>query len=337
MEATRAARLWARRTWRSDLLMPLALLFGALSAARRLTYRLRLAQPRSLRAPTIVVGNIAVGGTGKTPLVIAIVLRLIDAGFHPGVISRGYGGDYAKRGVPWTEVLYDDASIFGDETVLIRQRTRVPCAVGVERYVAGEQLLAAHPEIDVIVCDDGLQHYGLRRDFEVVVIDSRGLGNGRLLPAGPLREFPRRASRANAVVLNGSETQLPKGVRARAVFHMRLVPGKAWRLIDRTQTRALETFRSGTIAAIAGIGHPERFFATLADAGIECERVALADHFVFDEDFFRGESADTLLITEKDAVKCSNLADPRIWVVPVTAEFDPGLETLLLEKIRAYR
>jgi tetraacyldisaccharide 4'-kinase len=337
MEAARAAQLWARRNWRSDLLLPIAFLFGALAGARRLLYRLRLIEGRALRAPTIVIGNIAVGGTGKTPLVIAIVERLRDAGFRPGVISRGYGGDYARRGVPWTEVFYDDPSIFGDETVLIRQRTRVPCAVGLERYVAGEQLLAAHPEVDVIVCDDGLQHYGLKRDFEVVVFDRRGVGNGRLLPAGPLREYPRRAGRANAIVLNGNDTVLPAGVKGRAVFHMRLVAGPVWRLIDRNQTRPLATFQGDDVTAIAGIGHPDRFFSMLSEAGITAEEVPLPDHFVFGSAFFAGESASTLLITEKDAVKCVGLADPRIWVVPVDAEFDDGLEALILEKIRAYR
>jgi tetraacyldisaccharide 4'-kinase len=145
------------------------------------------------------------------------------------------------------------------------------------------------------------------------------------------------SSRANAIVLNGAGSALPEGVTGRAVFHMHLSPSSAWRLIDRKQTRALSEFRSASVTAIAGIGHPERFFAMLADAGLNTERVALPDHFVFGDGFFEGEPGDTILITEKDAVKCIGMADPRVWVVPIDAEFDPGLEALILEKIRAYR
>jgi tetraacyldisaccharide 4'-kinase len=341
MTAVRAQRIWAARSWQSDLLLPVSWLFGLLAALRRFCYRRGLAIATRLRVPVIVVGNIVVGGTGKTPLAIALVKALQHAGYHPGVISRGYGGAISRAPSAWSMVESDDAIAFGDEIVLIRAATGVPCAIGAARSRAGEGLLQRHPEVDVIVADDGLQHYPLARDIELAVFDERGLGNARLLPSGPLREPASRLARVNAVVFNDTSAELqpawlPVGV---ASFSMQLREGKAWQLIDpkrRVEIQALsEQLGTKNVQALAGIGHPERFFAMLEGAGLQFQKTALSDHFKFPDGYFASLSAELILITEKDAVKCLQVADPRVWVVPVTAELDAALIQLVLEKLVA--
>ena len=338
MTGGRAQRLWAARTWQSDLLLPIAWLFGMLAALRRLLYQLGLARPERLAVPVIVVGNIVVGGTGKTPLLIALVKALQSAGYHPGVISRGYRGT-VSRGHRNSMVEAGDVAAFGDEIVLIRKLTGVPCAVGALRSTAGHALLQRHPEVDVILSDDGLQHYQLARDIDLAVFDRRGIGNGRLLPAGPLREPTSRLERVDAVVMNGPDTVsrpvwLSHGV---PVFQMQLHSGRPWRLTDPAESVELNQLKGQKLHALAGIGHPERFFAMLEGAGLRIDKTPLSDHFEFPEGYFSGIAAEGILITEKDAVKCMLVADPRIWVVPVAAELDAALIQLLLEKLVAPR
>ena len=290
--------------------------------------------------PVIVVGNITVGGSGKTPLVIALVEALRREGYAPGVVSRGYGGTAArsKSAVERVdETLEDAADRFGDESVLIRHRTSVPVFVGRRRVQAARALIAAHPEVDVLIADDGLQHHALARNFEIAVFDARGAGNGRLLPAGPLREPLDRLLDIDAIVLNGEDAVLPAlpagAAPARSPYRMTLVPDDAYRVNNPSETRALELFRGRRLTAAAGIGNPQRFFALLHRAGLKFHRMPLDDHHRYRDNPFVSRYAEVVLMTEKDAVKCKRFDESRMWAVPVTAEVDPALVAALLEHI----
>lgn len=323
-------RAWLRRGWLACLLWPLSLLFGAVALTRRTLYRSGLKQATRLDVPVVVVGNVFVGGTGKTPLAIWLVQALRRAGYTPGVISRGYGSAQAEAR-PVTSG--SKASEVGDEPLLIAERTGCPVMVGRSRVAVGQALLKAHPEVDVIVSDDGLQHYALVRDVEIVLSDTRGNGNGWLLPAGPLRE-PASRRRDFTVCNVGAAGKAPAGA-----FAMQLETDQVELLKDRACRQPLASLSAAEgIAAVAGIGNPARFFATLEQAGLNFERVALPDHYDFAHNPFAAMAAAVILITEKDAVKCRAIKaiknDPRIWVVPVTARIDGALAEHIVEKLR---
>ncbi|TWC66434.1 tetraacyldisaccharide 4'-kinase [Herbaspirillum sp. SJZ099] len=328
-------RAWQSRGPLACLLWPLSLLFGALAALRRALFALGLKRVERLPVPVIVVGNVFVGGTGKTPFAIWLIEALRAAGYTPGVVSRGYGAGGAGA---VAQVLAGSAAAqVGDEPLLIVQRTGVPLVVGRRRAAAGRALLAAHPEVDVLVSDDGLQHYALARDIEIVLSDARGAGNGWLLPAGPLREPASR--RRDFSVAN-----LPAGSAAPAgSYAMRLEAGEAVQLAAPSVRRPLADIGAGgahtvRIAAVAGIGNPGRFFATLRGAGLAFAEHPLPDHYDFSANPFAGLQADVILVTEKDAVKCRAIEaiqnDPRIWVVPVSARIDGALAEHIVEKLR---
>lgn len=306
----------------APLALPLALAFGALAALRRHLYRTGRLRTETLPVPVVVVGNIAVGGTGKTPLVMALVEAARAHGRTPGVVSRGYGGS-AGQGGPAQVVDSDEAARWGDEVVLMRRRTGVPVAVARDRVAAGRALLAVHPEVDLVIADDGLQHYRLARDCEIAVLDPRGVGNGRLLPAGILREPASRLESVDVIVTHGAPASAWPAAVPR--FGMRLETGEVYALADPTRTRPLEALRGTRILGAAGIGVPERFFAGLRAAGLDLATLPLPDHFDFRVNPFVERSEPGILITEKDAVKCDPGMDARIWVVPVRAVLDPGL------------
>jgi tetraacyldisaccharide 4'-kinase len=321
---------WLQRQWYGEAQPPWGLRalssgFGAAVALRRNYYRLHERQP-ALGAPVIVVGNLSVGGTGKTPLVIALVALLRERGWSPGVISRGYGGSArAPR-----EVRCDsDPAEVGDEPLLIRQRADCPVFVSPKRLEAARALIEAGA--DVVVSDDGLQHYALPRDVEIAVVDgARRFGNGRLLPAGPLREPVERLASVDFVICNGGEPEPGE-------LSMALEGDTAVHLADG-EWRPLTDLAGRKIVAMAGIGNPDRFFSHLEAAGLNFEPVAWPDHHVYSADDFRSVPVDTpVLMTEKDAVKCRRLGDPRIWYIPVTARLDPAFAPRLLtilERIR---
>jgi len=327
-------RAWLRRGPLACALWPLSLLFRVLAAFRGLLFRVGVLQSGRLPVPVVVVGNIFIGGTGKTPLTIWLAEALLAAGMRPGVISRGHGGEgEAPRAV----TLDADAAQVGDEPLLIARRTGVPVFVGRKRAEAGRALLAAHPEVNVLITDDGLQHYALARDVEIVLFDGRGVGNGWLLPAGPLREPPSR--RRDFTVVNAPEIT---PALARAVggqpFRMALAGDTAEQLIDAGNQLPLTALAGQRILAAAGIGNPGRFFAMLRGAGLSFQEMALPDHHDFRDDPFANVDADVILITEKDAVKCGQLEnlkhDPRLWVVPVSARIDAALAQQIVEKCR---
>lgn len=322
---------WQRRGPVAWMLWPLSWIFGAIAAVRRASFQWGWRAVESAGVPVIVVGNVTVGGTGKTPTVIALVAALREAGLTPGVISRGYGGT-ARIDTPLSVGAAADPRQVGDEPALIARRAGVPVFVCPDRVAAARALRAAHPKVDVIVSDDGLQHYRLARDVEIVVFDQRLGGNGFLLPAGPLRESMHR--HRDATLINDPFARtLPPWPNTTA---LRLVPDAAWRIDAPQERRPLAAFAAPTqrVLAAAGIGAPERFFAMLRDYGIRPRTRPLADHQRFDTNPFEGEDADTILVTEKDAVKCAGWHDARLWAVPVQGVLDPRLIALVVEKVR---
>ena len=307
---------WLTRIWYTGseapwYLRPLAVLFGWIARLRR---RRQQAQALALRpaAPVIVVGNIAVGGTGKTPFVIWLVERLRQWGWQPGVVSRGYGGTATSW--PRQVTANSDPAVVGDEPVLIATRARCPVVVGPDRVAAVQQLLAGS-DVDVVVSDDGLQHYRLWRDLEIVVVDAtRGLGNGQLLPAGPLREPASRLAEVGAVVANGAGWTTPAGRQ----IGMRLFALEARPLLDG-KARPIGEFAGQTVHAVAGIGNPARFFSMLSQQGIQLVMHPFPDHHPFTRADLEFGDALPVLMTEKDAVKCRAFAAANHWVVPVEA------------------
>ncbi|HEX6136660.1 MAG TPA: tetraacyldisaccharide 4'-kinase [Casimicrobiaceae bacterium] len=330
--AARLQRAWYSpdRTLVAVLLLPLAWLFGGIAAIRRAAYRAGVLRSARVRAPLVVVGNITVGGSGKTPLVRALVDALRQRGRRPGVVSRGHG-----RRTHDTRAVHaaDDARDVGDEPLLLAA-TGVPIWVGADRAAAARALLAAHADVDVVVADDGLQHYALGRDVEIAVIDAaRGLGNGLLLPAGPLREPPSRLASVDAVVWLTTGDAAPMPPCHAHQFAM-LYEALAWtNLTDPARGFDSALLADPATVAIAGIAHPERFFEQLRADGFRGVARAFPDHhrYTAEDVAFRGAAA--ILMTEKDAVKCRAFADARMWMLPVRARADPALIDFVLERI----
>ena len=279
--------------------------------------------------PVVVVGNLYLGGTGKTPLTVELVRALRDRGWHPGIVSRGYG---AHDSAPRLVLPADDARHVGDEPLLIVRSAAAPVAIGKQRIAAAQLLRQAHPECDVIVADDGLQHLPLARDMEIALLNHRGLGNGWLLPAGPLREPPRRLNQVDAIVLNGDVPPVaatpPRYLMTTSISHAFALHAPNLR-IELSALAAEQRAHGWKLTAAAGIGAPERFFAMLRKTGLAIEEMPLADHFDFSANPFVHCRADRILITEKDAVKCAGQTplahDARLWVVPLVTEIDSRL------------
>ena len=279
--------------------------------------------------PTVVIGNISVGGAGKTPLTLYLAQRLAAMGHTPGIVSRGYRS--RLRGE--CEVLIDSAAEdVGDEAVLLKQRSGVPVFVGRHRGEAAEALLAVHPQCSIILCDDGLQHYALQRDVEIAVIDRRGFMNGWLLPAGPLREPTRRLARVDACVLHDTSVVVTADV---PTFRMRLIGKKFSLLGDANRQCNAEALRGQQLYACAGIGEPERFFDHLRSLGLTFNSRGFDDHHRYSTSDFDID-ADAILTTEKDAVKCAGLTQLPIWVLPVDAVVEPDLAKFILERLDGF-
>ncbi len=327
--ATALPRAWMRRGLLATALFPASLLFRLLVAARRALYGAGMLKSTRLPVPVIIAGNIFVGGTGKTPFTIWLVEQMRRAGFVPGVVSRGYG---ARNLRPMEVTTASMPAAVGDEPLLIACQAACPVMVGRDRVAAAQALLEAHPEVNLIISDDGLQHYALQRDIEIVISDERGNGNGWMLPAGPLRE---PASRRRDFTVVNTARQPAQGADW---YRMQLAGDTAERLSNRSHTLALSAIRAPRIVAAAGIGNPSRFFAMLRSAGLTVAELPLPDHYDFTDDPFARVSADIILITEKDAVKCTQIDtmknDPRLWVVPVTARIDGALAERIVEKCR---
>ena len=317
---------WSKKGLFSLVFSPLSLAFLAVSR-----YREKHATPERLPVPVVIVGNIYVGGTGKTPVTIAIARGLMKRGWKPGIISRGYGrkSDAVQLVTPDSR-----AASSGDEPLLIARKTAAPVAVGRDRVAAGRLLLKSFPDTDIIISDDGLQHYSLHRDVELCVVGAHGIGNGWVLPAGPLRAPPSRLDRVDAITLNTPDeildTRTPRFASSPYLGECRnLATGETLPIDDLA-----ERFEGKSFAAAAGIAVPGRFFAMLRGRGIACSPcVELGDHYDFRANPFADITADCILITEKDAVKCRQVpgiaSDSRIW----TVGYDIALEDYLLDFI----
>ena len=313
---------YARSPWLL-LLTPLSLVFRIVVWLRRNAYRAGLLRSVRVALPVIIIGNITVGGTGKTPLVIWLAEYLQKKGYHPGIISRGYGGKASS----WPQQVRPDSdpAMVGDEAVLLASATGCPMAVGPDR-VATATALIKHSECDVILSDDGLQHYALQRDIEIIVIDGiRRFGTGFSIPAGPMREPAKRLKEADLVVING----LGGGQE----HIMRMRPGDAHSLTDSSIKRPLTDFRAQAVHAVAGIGNPERFFQSLQQLGMQLEKHVFPDHHKFTAEDIRFGDYKPVIMTEKDAVKCRYFASENDWYIPVTvqmsADFCQRLDELL--------
>ena len=307
----------------------LAAVYGGLTELRRTLYRRRWLRTHRVPVPVVVVGNIAVGGTGKTPLTIALVERLRAAGWNPGVASRGYGrSDKTPRWIERDTLPAEG----GDEPVLIALRTGARVRVDRDRVAAACAL--AQAGCDIVVCDDGLQHYRLARDVEIDVIDGRRRhGNKRLLPAGPLREPPERGAACDFRVVNLAPGDVPPEF---GEWAMHLLPGEAVPL-EGGRARPLSSFAGQRVHAVAGIGHPERFFDLLRAHGIAVVPHAFADHHAYVDSDFEFGSRLPVLMTEKDAVKCRALVQPGFHAVPVRAELPEAFWIALLDRIVSAR
>jgi tetraacyldisaccharide 4'-kinase len=306
-------RLWYGPRWASLPLWPLAWLFRSAVAVRRFLFRAGVLRAQRVAVPVIVVGNISVGGTGKTPVAGWLARALAQRGHRVGIVLRGYGGR-ASRGVQVVTAGSDPREV-GDEAVVHAASGPHVVVAGADRVAAARRAVAEGAEI--VVCDDGLQHLRLARDYEVAVVDAgRGLGNGQLLPAGPLREPSGRIESVDAVVFThrGGPAQPALPVRRPLTVSARLTLGDAVN-VSTGERRTLDSFHGRAVHAVAGIGHPGAFFEALRSAGLEVVGHALADHAALDPGGLPFPVGATALMTAKDAVKCRAFAGPDWWFV----------------------
>ncbi|QYJ76680.1 tetraacyldisaccharide 4'-kinase [Shewanella sp. FJAT-52076] len=327
-------KIWYQGHPAAWLLLPLSLLFWFISSLRRAAFRLGLKRSERLPVPVVVVGNITAGGSGKTPTVLYLIERLRREGWRPGVISRGYGAAFDGE---LDVVAGMSPAQVGDEPAMIAMRTGVPMVVGRNRIKAAHKLLQSH-DVNVILCDDGLQHYALERDVEILVIDGeRRFGNGWLLPAGPLREGKWRKSSVNFVLCNGANAEADE-------YAMTLEPaGLAPVAAIRGHAKGCNTNEQDNIAprpgdtvnAMAGIGNPERFFSTLRAQGFVLGKAhEFTDHMAFSAaDIAAVDDGRPLLMTEKDSVKCREFAKQHWWYLAVDANLPPTFSTRLLDAL----
>jgi tetraacyldisaccharide 4'-kinase len=322
------------------MLWPLSWLYGGILRIRKLIHDLDIGRAEPAPVPIIIVGNIRIGGTGKTPIVIALAQQLSQLGWKPGIISRGYGS--SVQTMPLQVKSDSDPAVVGDEPVLIANRTgdQFPIWVFPKRQQSIKAMLKHSPDVNIIISDDGLQHRGLirwparegGRDIELVVRDDRGEGNRFLLPAGPLREPATRER--DATLFTGTPKNQKSGILdeyflGRRCFNLANRLGTAYQLINVSNTQSLEQiaeqFSPKNISALAGLGNPQRFFDDLVKHGITGKCIPLPDHATFSPDFFSAIKTECILITEKDAVKCAGIQDERIWVVPLSLHLPDNL------------
>ena len=346
--ADKIVKAWYRKAFWIKLFWPFSLLFALVSGFRRWRYRRSWKTLPASNVPVIVIGNLTVGGAGKSPLASYLVRALREQGFKPGIVSRGYG---AQKPIDSAVLVTEQSTAdqVGDEPLMLFQMLACPVCVCPERNQAVRALEQAG--CDLILSDDGLQHYAMQRDLEICVFDAERLwGNGQLLPAGPMRESLKRLQSVDFVVLNG---QLPEDQSAQDYLHSKLeqdgyasksikapvlnmtLAPEDLKSLDSAQTLPLESLKEQKVAAVAGIGNPERFFATLSQLGARVEGRAFADHHAYQVDDFRGLDSALIVMTEKDAVKCRNLALDNLWYLPVRAQLSDNLAQKICERLES--
>lgn len=305
------------------LLLPLSWIFRFIVTTRYFLYRIKLKKKFHFPVPVIVIGNITVGGTGKTPLVIWLANFLKTKGFNPGIVSRGFGGK--KQFLPCWVDSQSDPQMVGDEAVLLAKRSHCPVIISVNRVAAVRELLAKK-DCDVVLTDDGLQHYRLARDIEIAVIDGeRGFGNHCFLPAGPLRESPRRLKKVDFVVHHREEKN--------GILTMQLFGNEFLSVNNENEYLQIENLSNKTIHAVAGIGNPGRFFSVLREKGLQVIEHVFPDHHLYCAADFYFSDLLPIIMTEKDAVKCKSFADERFWYLPVEVKIDKRFQVALLSKL----
>jgi len=318
-------KIWYANHPISFALIPLSWLFCAIVALRRLAYKYRLLKSYHPPIPIIIVGNITVGGTGKTPLVIWLVQFLKKQGFKPAIISRGYGG----RAQSWPQPVYPDSDpqLVGDEPILLARQAGCPIVVAPRRSQAVQRLLK-NEDCNIIISDDGLQHYALHRDIEIAVIDGiRRYGNQRCLPAGPLREPVKRLEKIDLIVI--------KDGGLHDEFCMQYDTKALRRIVDETISQSLSSLQGNTVHAIAGIGHPARFFSTLRDYGLILHCHEFSDHHHYKQSDIHFNDDLPVIMTEKDAVKCRQIASPQHWYLPIEANLPSSFGERLLRELES--
>ncbi|GAB4391308.1 MAG: tetraacyldisaccharide 4'-kinase [Gammaproteobacteria bacterium] len=324
---------WYQKQWWLNFLLPFSFLFGAIVKLRRACYRAGLCKTTSFQVPVIVIGNVTVGGTGKTPLVIALAQFLQQQGYHPGIVSRGYGGRALHY--PLSVTAESNPYEVGDEAVLMARRTGCPVVIAPKRVKAVRYLLHRFA-CDIVLSDDGLQHYALGRDIEIAVIDGkRGFGNGLGLPAGPLREPVNRLEQVDFIISH--DVLNPQIALPKKAYLMRLKPICMRNVADPQRSISLLSLYGQQVHAFAGIGHPQRFFEVLKQLGMRVEARSFADHYRFTHrDLQQFNSHKKVLMTEKDAVKCQHLIPvdtKQFWYMEVAAQLEPSFQQQLLNAI----
>jgi len=310
---------WYESNYLVWLLLPISWIYCLIAVIRRKLYQLNIKKSYRAKVPLVVIGNIVAGGSGKTPLLISLCEYIQQCGFKPGVVSRGYGG--TVRGIKQV-VDNDSAEQVGDEPLMIYQRTKVPVVVGADRVAAVNYLLQNN-QCDIVLSDDGLQHYRMQRNLEIAVVDSsRGFGNGFCLPAGPLRERPSRLNDVDIVVYSGVD----KDNTNECSYILEIV---SLTHLHSGESRSLSSFAECHVHALAGIGNPARFFEQLRSNGLNIIEHAFADHHSYQQVDFSGWNKDCIIMTEKDAVKCRHLLLPDAWVVSVNANLSNMLKSRL--------
>jgi len=325
----RLTALWYRESAGFSLLAPLGWLYAGVMALRRAAYAAGVLKTCRAGKPVIVVGNLTVGGTGKTPLVAWLAQQLSLTGLRVGIVSRGYGRSGASPESVHAESSWRDV---GDEPMLLASLTGCEVVVARDRFEGAQKLVALG--VDVVITDDGLQHLRLARDCEIVVIDgARGFGNGRLLPAGPLREPPSRLHDADIVVVNGTPEHASLRAGLDDGLQMSLSGAEAHRVDGLAAPEPLEHFRGRRVHAVAGIGNPQRFFRDLRARGIEIIEHPFPDHHPFTRAELTFSDDLPVLMTQKDAVRCREIAAARLWYVPVVAQFSDSQGRELLDRV----
>lgn len=318
-------KIWYQRNKLHYLLLPFTAVYWSIMQARRQLYRWGMLKSTQFSVPVIIVGNITVGGTGKTPSVIWLVEWLKAKGYKPGIVSRGYKGSGNHN--PYFVTANTDPKIAGDEAVMLAQRNICPVVVGKHRVAAIEKLLTQHA-CNIIVADDGLQHYALNRDIEIAVVDGlRRLGNGFCLPAGPLRESASRLKQVDFVLVNGQPISNKE-------YSIHTIPKNIYNIKNPQKVMSIQDLKTQRVHVVAGIGNPDRFFQLLLEHQVAIIPHVFPDHYLFQKKDIDWSDPAIILMTEKDAVKCHHFCDERHWCVPIDVNMDPLFESTLAEKLK---
>ena len=305
------------------LLIPFSIIFYCISILKNYLYKNGFLKRIKIKVPVLIIGNITLGGTGKTPLALNLITKFLNKGLNPALISRGYGGT-AKN---ITEVFEStNVRVVGDEALLIKAKSKIPVFVGKDRVGAAKILLKKYPKTSIIISDDGLQHHRLGRDYEIIVVDSqRNFGNGFIFPAGPLRESRSRLNQVDAVVYKGTSNN--------SKFYQMKYITKHFKNLITSKNITFEGIQDKKIVAITAIGNPESFFSILEDYNLKFKKVIFNDHYLFNKNDFIKYANYNIVMTEKDSIKCKELATKNFWVLPLETKVDERLFRNILKKV----